>query len=117
MFYNNSKASLIEVRNFDTRNVESMKGMFWNCKNLTEIHLERFDTSKVTNFDNMFTNCNKVGLLNLQGFNTLNCNNNFKDMFKGCSNLTVICNGNKIDNNENLLDIIIKSHINIRFRD
>ena len=92
-----------------------MKGMFWNCSNLTEIHTQVFDTSKVTNFDNMFTNCKKVTSLILTKFNTLNCNNNFEDMFIRCNdNLKVMISKN-IENYENLLDLIIKSHINIKF--
>ena len=113
MFYNNY-ASAIEVRNFDTKKVETMKGMFWNCHNITEIHTYRFDTSLVTNFDNMFTNCSNINELNLAEFNTLNCDNNFKDMFSGCGRITVIINDN-ITKIENLLEILIKSDANIRF--
>ena len=65
----------------------------------------------------MFTNCHKVTLLNLAKFNTLNCNNNFKEMFNGCADNLKVLISEKIENFENMLDVIIKSHINIKFAD
>ena len=67
MFYN-SKASSIDLSNFDTTNVTNMMGMFYNSKT-SSIDLSSFDTSKVTDMNSMFEG-NRATTLDLSSFNT-----------------------------------------------
>ena len=49
----------------------------------------------------MFYNCSNLKYLDLKSFNTTNCKN-FKEIFEGCINLTIIIN--KLDDNYNLIN-------------
>ena len=112
MFYNDYIIEDIEI-NFNTENVENMKGMFWNCFNLRQINSHLFNTRKVKNFDYMFANCTSIQILNLCSFYTVDCDS-FKEMFSGCNRMIVEIQEN-IEDYENLLDVILNSDLNIRF--
>ena len=58
MFYG-SKATTLDVSNFDTSNVTNMSGMFYNTKAST-LDVSSFDTSNVAKMDGMFYNCNAL---------------------------------------------------------
>ena len=113
MFHNDYLVEYIDVTNFKTENVQSMKGMFCNCNNVKELNTQKFKTGKVTNFDYMFTNCTNVKELDLTSFITLN-SSSFIDIFNGCDNMIVIIQEN-INDFEKLLDAILNSDVNIRF--
>jgi len=113
MFYNDYLVQKLNTSNFNTENVQTMKGMFYNCHNLKEVYPQSFDTKKVTNFDYMFKNCKSIRELNLTSFYTVNCSN-FIEMFDGCPRMTILIL-EKIDNFENLLEVMLDSDVNIRF--
>jgi len=48
MFYGCENLKILDIFNFDTRNVIDMSYMFNNCKNLTNINLSNFNTQNVT---------------------------------------------------------------------
>ena len=72
MFYN-SKATTLDVSNFNTSKVTNMNGMFSNSK-ATTLDVSTFDTSKVTNMNGMFYN-SQVTTLDVSNFNTSNVTN------------------------------------------
>ena len=67
MFYK-SKATTLDVSNFDTSNVTNMKSMFWNSQ-ATTLDVSNFDTSNVTNMYGMFEN-SQATTLDVSNFDT-----------------------------------------------
>ena len=65
-----SKATSIDLSNFNTSNVVYMVGMFIGAY-ATTLDLSSFDTSKVTNMDGMF-NTAKASTINVTSFDTSN---------------------------------------------
>ena len=72
--FSESKATSIDLSNFDTSNVTNMRGMFQESR-ATKIDLSKFDTSNVIDMSYMFYR-SKVESLDLSNFNT----SNVKDM-------------------------------------
>ena len=68
-----SKATSIDLSNFNTSNVTNMSGMFYNSV-VTSIDLSNFNTSKVTNMSYMFYN-SAVTSIDLSNFDTSNVTN------------------------------------------
>ena len=131
LFQSVSSANEIDLSNFDTSKVTTMRSMFVGCKNvkyinfsnvktslvtdmtnmfsgcnsLTSIDLSNFDTSKVSLMENMFLNCSSLTFLNLSNFDTFKLTK-MKSMFWGCKKLESIDLSNfdtsKITNMENL---------------
>mgnify|MGYP004547938055 CR=1 FL=1 len=66
--FGSSKATSIDVSNFDTSNVTNMYGMFYYSQ-ATILDLSNFDTSKVTNMGYMFRN-SQATTLDVSNFNT-----------------------------------------------
>ena len=62
----------LDLKGFDTSNVENMTGMFRECYNLKTLDLSGFNTSKVTNMGGMFYYSNNLTMLNLKGWDTSN---------------------------------------------
>ena len=114
MFYNDNLVQILNTSNFNTENVLTMKGMFYNCSNLKEVYPQAFNTKKVTDFDFMFKNCKSIRELNLTSFYTVNCSN-FNEMFDGCPRMTILIL-DKIDAFENLLEVMLNSEVNIKFK-
>ena len=79
----------MNLSNFDTSQVKSMKWMFVCIPNLTTLNLSSFDTSKVTDMSHMFYNMSNLISLNLSNFNTSNVWNMYS-MFSDMSNLTTL---------------------------
>ena len=65
-----SKATTIDLSNFDTSKVTNMSNMFSDSK-VTTIDLSNFDTSNVTNMEYMFSN-SQATTLDVSNFNTSN---------------------------------------------
>ena len=66
MFHNAINLNIISFpTNFDTSKLESMHHMFANCISLISLDLSSFNTDRVTNIDNMFLNCEKLTTLDL----------------------------------------------------
>ena len=68
LMFNNSKATTLDVSNFDTSKVTNMVGMFQSSQ-ATTLDLSSFDTSKVTNMRLMFSN-SQAKTLDLSSFDT-----------------------------------------------
>lgn len=60
----------LDLRHFNTSNVESMDNMFNYCSNLRSLDLGSFDTSKVTNMSDMFCLTTMLTELNIRSFDT-----------------------------------------------
>ena len=72
MFYGCYNITYLDLSNFNTENVTSMKYMFSGCKNLKNINLSAFNTENVTNMSYMFYECLKLEKIYLSTFNTEN---------------------------------------------
>ena len=68
--FGGSKATTLDVSNFDTSKVTYMNGMFSNSK-ATTLDVSNFDTSKVTDMNNMFSS-SQATTLDVSNFNTSN---------------------------------------------
>ncbi len=77
----------MNLRGFNTSNVDTMRDMFYGCENLTSLDLSGFNTSKVDDMKEIFFCCKSLTSLDLSGFDTSNVINMYK-MFRGCSSLT-----------------------------
>ena len=68
--FHNSKATTLDLSNFDTSKVTNMYGMFWNSQ-VTTLDVSNFDTSKVTNMGSMFRD-SQATTLDVSNFDTSN---------------------------------------------
>ena len=78
--FQNSKASSIDLSNFNTSNIINMRGMFYNAST-TSINLEKMDTSNVVSMDYMFFGSQATSL-DLSEINTSKVSN-MRGMFFG----------------------------------
>ena len=105
MFVDCNNVKYINFSNVITSSVTDMTNMFSECNSLTSVDLSSFDTSKVTLMENMFLHCYSLTFLNLSNFNTSHLTK-MKSMFLGCEKLESIDLSNfdtsKITNMENL---------------
>ena len=115
MFGYCTKLTRIDLKDFDTGNVNNMAGMFAGCMSLISLDLRDFDTRKVNNMSSMFGACTSLTRLDLSNFDTSNVDNmagmfimcmsltsleladwdtgrvtNMSGMFQGCTNLTTL---------------------------
>ena len=59
--FSDSKATTLDVSNFDTSKVTDMEAMFYNSTNLKTIYVSnKFNTDKVTDSTSMFSGCTKL---------------------------------------------------------
>ena len=79
MFYS-SKATTLDVSNFDTSNVTNMSNMF-RYSRATTLDVSNFDTSKVTDMSQMFSE-SQATTLDISNFDTSNVTN-MRAMFDG----------------------------------
>ena len=70
MFYSLSYITEIDLSDFDTSKVKSMKQMFCLCSSLTSLNISNLDTSQVTDFSFTFYGCSLLTSLDLSNFNT-----------------------------------------------
>jgi surface protein len=82
-----SKAKIIDVSHFDTKNVTDMHTMFCGCTSVKKLDISGFDTSKVTDMQSMFCNCTSLTSLNVSKFDTSKVTI-MGHMFRNCSSLT-----------------------------
>ena len=84
--FSNSKATTLDVSNFNTSNVTDMDSMFYYSQ-ATTLDLSNFDTSKVTNMSYMFYNFTNLKTIYVSNkFNTDKVTDS-TNMFSGCTNL------------------------------
>ena len=60
----------LDIRNFDTSKVTTMRGMFSYCGSLTELDVTNFNTDKVEDMCSMFDDCTSLSTLDVSNFNT-----------------------------------------------
>ena len=84
--FSGSAITEIDLSNFDTRNVTSMEAMFESCSKLKHLDLSSFNTGKVKNMSFMFDLCSQLRDINLSSFNTSNVTN-MMVMFEACESL------------------------------
>ena len=90
MFQNcHALTSLTLSKNFTTKGITMMTGMFQKCSSLKEFYLSSFDTSNVVNFTQMFKECTALTYLNCENF-VVKSNANVGDMFNNCANLETL---------------------------
>ena len=87
MFSGCSSLISLDFSNFNTSLVETMEYMFYGCSSLIFLDLSSFDTSQVFWMENMFHGCSSLISLNLSSFNTSQVEY-MKYMFYGCSSLS-----------------------------
>lgn len=75
--------------NFDTSNTDNMCRMFNCCISMPSLDVAMFDTSKVTSMLQMFDSCKSLTTLDLTSFDTHNVTS-MRSMFADCPNLTEI---------------------------
>ena len=84
----------IDLKNFDTSNVTSMRRMFGSsnglsCVNLTTLDVSNFDTYNVTDMSEMFHNCVNLTPLDVSNFDTSNVTNMCR-MFYNCYDIRTL---------------------------
>lgn len=62
----------IDLSNFDTTNVQTMKDMFRGCENITELNLSSFFTPNLTVVQNMFTYCSNLLKIDMRNMDFTN---------------------------------------------
>ena len=86
MFNSCSNLTSIDLADFDTSQVVSMRNMFSGCESLEHLNLSGFDTSNVECMADMFSYCSNLKNLDVSSFDTANVLN-MSNMFAGCSSL------------------------------
>jgi surface protein len=89
IFRNCAVLTTLDLSNFDTANVTTMRAMFQNCAALTALDLSNFNTANVTSMQNMFNGCTALQTLDLSNFNTANVTS-MQNMFNGCTALQTL---------------------------
>ena len=85
----------LNLTNFDTSNVTSMRIMFQYCRSLTNLDITHFDMSNIygDGIDTMFHECEYLISLDLSNFNIVNITT-IGNMFGMCISLTTLNIGN-----------------------
>ena len=86
MFGYLSYITSLNLDNFNTSSVKDFSNMFSYCSSLKFLNLSNFDTSKASSMNGMFRKCNKLKSLDLSNFDTSSVND-FEYMFYECSSL------------------------------
>ena len=86
MFANCKSLAVLNLSNFDTKNIENMKDMFSKCYSLTYLNLSNFNSNKLFDISSMFLDCYSLSLLDISN---IDYQKNYKmnKMFNGCINL------------------------------
>lgn len=77
----------VDLAEFDTSEVTTMRSMFNYCSSLTTVNLSECNTTNVTDMSSMFYNCNKLTDIDLSGFDTSNVTD-MSHMFSSCYQLS-----------------------------
>ena len=89
LFYKCFSYKTINLYNFDTLQVLTMKEMFSSCHNLEFINFYNFNTQNLIDMRCLFFGCSSLILIDLPNFKTDKVTN-MSSMFNGCSNLKEI---------------------------
>jgi surface protein len=88
-FYGCNNLKSIDIHNLNTENVEDMSYMFSQCLELNTILYPNSKTSKIKNMNYMFEKCSHLSSINLTSFSTQNLEL-MSNTFYGCSSLNLI---------------------------
>lgn len=80
------KLRSIDLSKFNTSNVTDLSGMFFRCSSLESLDLSSFDTSKVTTFESLVYECSSLKELDLSMLDTSKAKN-MKYMIIRCTSL------------------------------
>jgi len=88
------KASLftsLDVSNFDTSNVTTIRSMFHELPSLTSIDISNFNTSNITEMHYLFYNCDNLKYIKMpDDIDTTKPSANMNSIFRECSSLKCI---------------------------
>ena len=88
MFVGCSNIININFKNFNTKNVTSMKYMFTGCINIENLDLSSLNTKNVRDMEGMFGQYNNLSFYDLSSFELSNLSNEFgKQYFEACEKL------------------------------
>jgi surface protein len=87
MFYWCKSLPSLDLSSFNTENVTDMGFMFYECASLPSLDLSSFNTEKVTDMSYAFSYCAKLTSLNISSFRTGKVTN-MAGMFESCTGLT-----------------------------
>ena len=90
MFNGCNSLIVLNISNFDTTNIKSMKGMFSDCSSIISLNISNFDTSKVSYMNNMFLNCKNLKYINFENAIELS-NLNTENMFINVNESIIYC--------------------------
>ena len=113
MFESCNELEYLDLSEWDTSNVISMKVLFQQCDKLKQIKLvNKFSTNKVVSMAGMFQKCYELENLDLTNFNTANVTN-IECMFHECKKLKKIkgiskFNTNKVISMERMFDYCLE---------
>ena len=88
MFNNCRSLTSLNLSKLNVSNVTNMDSMFSNCTKLVTLDISNWDTRRVTNMEKMFYQANN--LTTITGVLDLRACTNYKEMFNGCSKLTMV---------------------------
>ena len=90
MFYNCISLRNVDLSNFKTDRLNSVKGMFYNCRNLNYVTFgEGFNATSIYDMTQMFYNCTNLRTIDLSNLEVKNLID-VKSMFENCENLSNI---------------------------
>ncbi|HFC9135161.1 TPA: BspA family leucine-rich repeat surface protein [Enterococcus faecium] len=89
IFFNCSKLTSVDVSNWNTSNMASIKGMFNRCRSLTSVDVSKWNTSNVTDMAGVFFGCSSLTSVDVSKWDTSNATN-IADVFSDCSSLTSV---------------------------
>ena len=89
MFLRNENLEELNLSGFDTSKVWNFTNMLGSCENLKEVDMSMFDTSNATLLNAMFARCHKLEKLDLRNFDTSNAIT-MENMFIDCAELREI---------------------------
>lgn len=95
--------SFIELSEFDTNCVNSMRQFFYGCSSLADIDLTQINTSKVKDMSSIFENCISLRSLDFSNLDITNVTN-FSRMLFMCSSLQKITVKANTDWNKSVSD-------------
>lgn len=89
MFCTMSKLKSLDLNSFNTSNVQNMYFMFYGNESLTSLNIKNFDTSKVVDMNSMFGELKKMTSLDVSEFNTSKVKS-MEGMFSRCYALKAV---------------------------
>ena len=99
MFDNCKSLEFLDLSDFDTSNVITLKGIFKGCESLKSIKgLNNFNTKNVLDFSEMFSSCSSLTSLDISNFNTSKAND-LSFMFNKCINVKEFKGLDKLETN------------------